>query len=221
MHRSIPLLAITLAITRVAAPAVAAPVCDPAEAAATAAALRVHLRDEAARARRWNLGWSVGFAAASAGELGVAAARWNPLGVYDDRVRDTLYVGAGKAAIGAIARIVTPLRVRVPELLTDPCADVIALRGALADAARHERRLFWTAHVGGFVVNLAGVAILADQTSWGVAAVSFAIAYPVGLLSTYTMPRGSWHAWRALERVTIVPVPLAGGGAGVGVAGSF
>jgi len=203
-------LAITLLIASLSAPAAAAPACDPAEAAA----LRAHLRDEAARAHRWNVGWSVGFAAASAGELGLAAAHWNPLGAYTADVRDTLYVGAGKAAVGSLARVITPLRVDVPAIVADPCADLVALRAALADAAHHERTLFWTAHIGGLVVNIAGVAILADQTSWGVAAVSFAIAYPIGLLSAYTMPRGSWHA-------AIVPVPLAGGRAGVSVVGSF
>lgn len=216
-QRTVVALAVALAARTVAAD----PACSPGEAAAEAAALRAQLDSESARADRWNLAWGIGFGAASAGQLGLAVGKWNPFGAYDRTYRDTLYVGAGKAAIGSLGRFVTPLRVHVPAAVADPCADLVALRGALADAGRLERRLFWTSHIGGFLVSLGGAVILATQISWPVGAISFAVSYPVGLLSAYTMPRGSWHAWRSLRVTTIVPVPVAGGGVALTVGGTW
>lgn len=190
--------------------------CDPAQAAAEAATLRLQLTHEATRAREWNVGWGLGFGVASAAQLGIAATRWDPLGTLtrDDRV--TLYAGAAKAGIGAIGRLVTPLSVDVPPVIGDPCADVAALRASLADAARLEHDLFWTSEIGGLVVTVGAALIVAHETSWSVGAVSFAVSYPVGLLSVYTMPRGAWHAVRA-----VAPMPIAGGGMGLAVGGTF
>ena len=212
---------ITLAVAVAVRTATADPVCNASDAAAEAAALRVHLRDESARADRWNVGWGIGYGTAAAAQLGLAIARWNPIGDYNRSFRDTLLVGAGKAALGALSRGFAPLRVEVPAAVADPCADVVALRGALARAARRERALFWTSHIGSLVVNLGGSAIVADRASWSVAAVTFAIGYPIGLLGAYTMPRGSWHAWRTLQPTAIAPVPIAGGGVALTIAGTF
>jgi hypothetical protein len=213
MHVTRSLIAVAIAIASRAA--VADPVCEQ-----DAAALRAQLEGESARAWRWNTGWGVGFGAVAVGQVALAAARWNPFGPFDDDYKYTLYTGAGKAAIGALARLVIPLRVEVPAPAADACDDARALRRVLEHAAKQERALFWTSHLGGLVVNLGGAAILAHETSWGVAAIAFAIGYPVGLASTYTMPRGSWHAWRALQAATLVPVPVPGGAA-VMLAGSF
>lgn len=202
--------------------AAAAPGCDARAAEAEAAGLRVHLLDEAARAHRWNVGWGLGFGAVSAVQLGLAVGEWNPLGAFNRDDRDALYVGAGKAAIGALGRLVTPLRIRVPAPTADPCADVSALRAVLARSGKLERTLFWTSHLGSLVVNLGGTVILGEQTGhWTLAALTFVYSYPVGLLAAYTMPRGSWHAWRALEATALAPVPLPGGGVALTLAGEF
>ena len=71
-------------------------------------------------------------------------------------------------------------------------------------------------------MNLVGVLALglwAD--SWKQAAMSFAIGAPIGLLSTYTMPRGAWRTVRTPRfAVAAAPMPLPGGG-GLVLAGTF
>jgi hypothetical protein len=187
-------LALSLAV------AAAAPVARTAEAAPCeqeAAELRSHLEREARRARTWNTAWAIGFGTAAAAQLALGVAQWNPLGAADRDFEETAYVGAAKATIGLLARVVLPLRVAVPAPAADPCTDVAALRGALADAGRRERRSFWLTHLGVTALNLAGAALLTYRRSLSVGAVSFAISYPVGPLHAYTQPRRSWKRWRA------------------------
>jgi hypothetical protein len=177
-----------------------APRAAQAEAAACAdeaASLRAHLTAEAHRARRWNTAWAIGFGGAAAAQLALAVSRTNPLGTFDRDYEETLYTGAAKASIGMLVRLVMPLRIRLPAPADSPCADVLALRTALADAGRRERRSFWLTHIGGTALNLAGAALLTYRRSLAIGAVSFAISYPVGPLHAYTQPRRSWHRWRA------------------------
>jgi hypothetical protein len=191
--------------------------CDPAQAAAEAVPLRLELTRQAIHARQWNVGWGVGFAVASVGQFAIAATNWDPIGTLHRTDRVTLYAGAAKAGIGSLGRLITPLFIDVPPVVADPCADLDALHAALADAARLERRLFWTSQIGGLVVTVGAAAIVAHETNWTTGLVSFAISYPVGLLSIYTMPRGAWH----MVRATVTPMPIAGGGMGVSVGGTF
>lgn len=194
------------------APAVARaqPACDAREAEE----LRAHLAHEARRAAQWNLVWRVGFTAAAAGSFAVAIV--DPVPEY----RDSTYVSGGKAAIGALARWVMPLRVEVPEPGLDTCADLVALRKAVAQAAKRERDLFYMGHVGGLLVNLGGAAIIWQRAGFGQAALSVAIGYPIGLLSNYTMPRRSWQLVRDRSWTAGV-VPAPGGGWLVTVGGAL
>jgi hypothetical protein len=182
------------------APAVAQDACDPREAEER----RMHLTHAKRRAGHWNLAWRVTFTAAAVGNIAVAAAD-----VFPD-LNDGLYVSGGKAAIGAVARWILPLRIDVPEPNADPCADVKALRNAVATAAKRERGMFYLGHVGGILVNLGGAAIIWHRASFGQAMLSIGIGYPVGLLSNYTMPRGSWHLHRE-RNWTVAAVPQQGG----------
>lgn len=164
---------------------------------AEATALRAHLEREAGSARTWTTTWAVLFGVAAAGQLGFALAEIDPLGrEFTAETRDTLYTGTVKASIGVAARVFMPLRIEVPGKIGDACAELPALRAALADAAKHERRSFWLTHVGGTVLNLAGAAVLTWRHSFKVGAISFAISYPVGPTSAYTQPRRSWKLWR-------------------------
>ena len=178
-----------------------APACDAREAEE----LRTHLAHASRRASKWNLAWQVTFTAASVGSFAVAIA--DPLPKYTDG----LYVSGGKAAIGALARFVLPLRIEVPEPNADTCADLVALRKAVTQAAKRERGLFYTGHIGGLLVNLGGAAIIWYRSGLGQAAISVAVGYPVGLLSNYTMPRGSWQLFRDRQWSAGV-VPQQGGG---------
>jgi hypothetical protein len=183
-----------------AAPAAAQDACDLREAEE----LRAHLTHAERRASQWNFAWRLTFTAASVGSFAVAVADPFP------ELRDGLYVSGGKAAIGALARWIMPLRIDVPEANADPCADVQALRGAVADAAKQERQNFYLGHVGGILVNLGGAAIIWRRATLGQALLSIAIGYPVGLLSNYTMPRSSWRLHR--ERSwTVGAMPQQGG----------
>lgn len=147
------------------------------------AAVRDRLALEHARAQKWRYGWAIGFGLAAIAQ-GVGA----PF-VSDRAQRDVLYTGAVKAGIGTLARLVLP--VRVPDATADePCDQVMR---DLAEGGRSERNGFWLNHVGGFLVNLGGAVALAHYTNWRTGLVSFAIGYPVGLASTYTMPRWAWH----------------------------
>jgi hypothetical protein len=142
------------------------------------------------------VGWGVAFGAAAVGAIVLVATETRPFGTFDDDARDLFYVSATKATLAMAGRIVTPLRVEVPAVAAEPCADVVALRAALADAGRLERRTFYVDHIGGLAINLAGAIVLAERRSFATGALSLAIGYPVGLASSYTQPRRAWHAWR-------------------------
>jgi hypothetical protein len=193
---------------------------QPADSCATESAqLREHLAIAARNAHRWNLAWQIGFGGAAAGQFGLALASKNPIGTFDRDFEESLYVGGAKATLGFASRLVMPLRVRIPEPVADACTDRAALRAAVKDVARTQRKLFWMTHIGAFMVNLAGAIVLGERRSWSVGAVSFAVGYPVGLISIYTMPRASWHLVRDAQW-TITAVPRDDGVA-IAVAGSF
>lgn len=152
-----------------------------------AAELRAHLENEQRLARRWNTIWGLSLGAVAVGQFAVAYA--NPV----PELRDGLYVGAGKASLGALVRLVLPLRLGVPTPAADPCTDVASLRKAVRAAARLERNNFYLNHLGGILVNTAGASILWYRGSPTQALLSVATGYPVTLLLNYTAPRNSWH----------------------------
>jgi hypothetical protein len=179
--------------------AIASAVAQPANASTCqreADALRAHLVDEAQRASRWNVTWGLIYSAAVAGQLALALTETKPIGTFDRNYEELLYVGVAKAAIGVGSKLVLPLRLKVPAPDADPCADLLALRRAAARNARAESRSFYLNHFGGLAVNLAGVGVLAVRRNFATAAASFAVGFPVGLLATYTQPRGTWGYWR-------------------------
>src|SRR5262249_28049467 len=108
--------------------------------------------------------------------------------------REISGIGAIESALGAVGQWVMPLRIDVPALTGDACADATALRSAAQRAAHEQRMTFWLGHVGSLVVHTVGSIIIAERTGWQNGAISFGIGYPIGLLHIYTMPRGSWHA---------------------------
>jgi hypothetical protein len=183
-------LLITLGVAAFGRPAKAGPCGD-------ASALRAELEHESERAGQWNLAWRIGFTGTAVGQLALAAS--GTLG-HDDA--QAAWVGGVKSSLGALTQWFSPLRIDVPAATGDACAESAALRAAAERAARDERRTFWLSHLGGLAVNIGGALVLAERASWKTGLLSFAIGYPVGLLSTYTMPRASWHrvrepAWTA------------------------
>ncbi len=162
-----------------------------AEPCGDASALREDLRREATRADRWNLAWRIVYTAGAAGQLAVAAS-----GAVGRDDTQGLWVGGVQSSIGALSAWLSPLRIEVPPPTGDACADRAALRAAAERAARDERRTFWLSHLGGLALNVGGTLVLAERVSWTSGLLSFALGYPVGLLSTYTMPRASWRRTR-------------------------
>ena len=195
---------------------------DAATCEQDAVALRAHLEREAHRARVWNTTWAVAFGAAVVGQLALAVTETDPFGTFDDDDREILYVGSIKATLGVGSRVVRPLRARVPAASGDACADVVALRAAVADAGRREQQSFFLTHLGGIAVNLAGAGVLWYRRGFGVGALSFALSLPIAPIAAYTQPRDSWHLWRE-QRASwqLGVVPREGGGAMLWLGGSL
>lgn len=186
---------------------------EAADCAKDEAELRASLTHESAKAETWNFAWRWTFTGAAVVSLSVGLADFDFL--RDSRVG--LFVSAGKAGIGAMARWILPLHIRVPAATGDACADLALLHREQARVAKKQRGLFFTGHAGGILLNAVGGYIVYRYSGVGQAALSVGVGYPVGLISNYTMPRDSWQRWRD---TTVVVTPTDGGGA-VSLVGAF
>ncbi len=184
----------------------AAAECGP-DAALRDSRLRAHLGREARRARRWNIGWGVFFGVVAVAQIGSAMADYTPVG-SGEAAHVALYVNGGKAAMGALARVVLPLSIApAPAPTGDPCLDLAASERALAAAARREKRSFWMLHAGSILVTTGGLLYLGMvEDSWKQGALSVAVGYPVSLLSIYTHPRASWALARSSPPIVVAPL---------------
>lgn len=180
---------------------------------AEATELRDHLTSQRGTANTWNTAWRWIFTGAAVATAVVGYI--DPL--PDANLQHGLYGSSGKATIGALARWILPLRIHVPAVSADTCTDVAELRKTIKLVANKERGMFWLGHIGGLLVNLGGAAYVYYYDGLGKAALSVAIGYPVGVLSNYTMPRGSWKLARAREAswqvttVGVLPRPASEG----------
>jgi hypothetical protein len=177
----------------------AAAPCDPVAAAARSTAIRRHLDDQARRARLWDWGWGVGFAVVAAGQGALIAAEWHPIEDYDDDIEAALTVGAVQSVLSALPHAVMPLKiVRPPAPTDDACADVAAAERALDETAGHQRTAFYLNHAGGVAFAVGGLLVLGlGYDTWEEGWKSVAVSVPIGLILTYTQPRGSWKAARS------------------------
>lgn len=180
-----------------------------------AAELRAHLEREASHARKWNLAWAAIFGAAAIGSATVAVLDPFP------ELQVGLYTSAGKASVGALGRLILPLRIAVPAATGDACTDVAALRKAIALAAKRERGNFYLNHIAGILVNGAGAAVIWKYSTGSQALLSMATGYPVGLLSNYTAPRGSWHLYRERGLTWSATISAHAHGWSIGIGGAF
>ena len=168
------------------------------------------------------------------------------LAVMDDAGWDSAHV-MGASMGGVIAQILGvlhPERVRSLVLACTACRHetwrrellagwkATALEGGMRTFAEANAkwlvgprsvRRFWPVLnlFGGLALNVAGAAFLWSRRSLSVGAISFAMSYPVGLLSTYTMPRASWHLWRAEHATWTAGNALEPEQAVVTIAGEF
>jgi hypothetical protein len=160
------------------------------------------LARQAHKAHIWDHSWAAIFGGVTVAQGVMAAAHWVPGRPYDDDARAGLWVGMVKSGIGALGHLVLPLKIPRGG---DRC-------GALHEAGKHEKAAFWLNHLGGLGLNLGGLLVLGlGYHAWSEGLMSFALGYPVALLSVYTQPRGAWHA-----QVVIQPDFR-----GVAIAGTF
>jgi hypothetical protein len=198
-----------------------APRAAQADCAADADRLRAHLVEVEPAVFRWNTTWAVVLGTASVAQFTLAATHTNPFGTFNDDFKESMYVGGTKSAIGALSRIVTPLRVRIPDANADRCADLAALRASVKKLANQERQSFWLTHLGGLAMNAGGGLLLWHRRSFKVGAASFLSSLPVGWLIAYTQPRRTWHLYRSESPSWTVTVGTGDGHGAIGIAGTF
>jgi hypothetical protein len=151
--------------------------------------LRAHLDREARRARRWDLAWALTFGTFAVAQGGMLAAEWVPGEEWSDDAEAGLQVGIVKSSIASLSHIVLRLKVERPS--GDDCA---SLARAVRETARHEKQAFWLNHAGSLLLNVGGLLYLGlVEDAWGEGWKGVALGYPIGLISTYTQPRASWH----------------------------
>jgi hypothetical protein len=189
-------IAAMLAAAPVAAVAQPQP-CDP--------VIERTLAVDARRARTWNLGWGLTFAAAAVGTAGFAAFAPDDWDWVSDDFRAGLYVTSAKATLGALSRAILPLRVPADASCATPS------RVRLAKAAKRERRNIILNTVGGFAVNTAGLLYLGlERDAWSTGWVGFGVGTAVGVASTLTAPRWAWAMQRDLVAAPIVGPDFSG-----------
>ncbi len=214
-HRVTTIVGAAVALALFTSEARAQSVCD----AATVEQARVALDRHADSAATWNLAWTVSYGVLAAGQTGLALAEYTPGREFDDAARASMYIGAGKAVIGMLSRIVLPLKVRRVKASGDACADAAAIDRATARAGRKQRNTFWLQLGGGAALHLLGGGYLVKyEDSWRDAITSLALGVVVSGVTLYTMPKGSW--WHR-QPVQVAPTLSANGGAGLMVVGAF
>ena len=193
--------------------ALAVGVAWPSEARACeerAAEIDRTLASQRRKSRRWDLTWSATFGTLALAQAGLALAEWTPFGEFDEAAEASLWVGASKAAIGSLSHLI--LRVKIPRggSEADPCEHLASSERALREARKAERTTFFLNHAGSLGLNVAGMLVLGLRyDSWTDGMMSFALGWPVGLLSIYTQPRGAWHA-HIIATADVRGVALAG-----------
>lgn len=187
--------------------------CDeltPAEAEARYQRLRRDIERNNRHIEIWNATWFAIYGTATAAQLTLAIA----LDDGDDRA---IYgVGAGRAAIAALAVPVLGIRTRaVPSTTGSACADLAIASATLAENVRlHARGRGWLKHAGAVGLNLAALLTLGlGFDLWERGAIGFGIGMVMGEIQIYTQPMGS-------RDIAIVPT-ATDGGVGVAIGGAF
>lgn len=191
------------------------PACDADEVERA----RVSINVESDQARRWNLAWGLLYLGFAGLQVGLAQAEFSVSGEFDGAAESSLYIGAGKAMLGAATRVVLPLRIPKVAASGDPCADAKAIERARAIASKKEQRTFWLQLGGGMALHvLGGGYLIVYEDSWSQALTSLGIGIVVSGVTLYTEPKTSWR--RGHTRVGVTPIVLRDG-AGIGLAGTF
>ncbi len=168
-----------------------------------------------ARVDGWNTAWAVTFSLAAVTTAGLAT--FAPHDWFSSDARAGLYVTAGKATIGAVAKLVHPLEIDVGRLCEDHVATSAKARHkSLTEAAHEERGALLTNIVGGLALNSVSLFYLGfGRGAWENAWISFGVGAAVSVVSTFTAPTHSWLLKRRIEESHhVAAVPLLGGRSG-------
>lgn len=188
------------------------------EARAASEQIRLRLEDQRSKTRTWSLIWGLGYATAAVG-FGVTGA------LIDDEDRQVdLLVGGGKSTIAALSVVVLPVRISVPPAPSgNPCADLLAARKALAASARSQAKgRGWIKHVGGLLLNGAGIIVAGSQHGNYLRATVLALGgMAFGQAQIWTQPVGA-RDLDAKQSVSVAVVPVVGPDfAGLSLAGEL
>jgi hypothetical protein len=158
------------------------------------------LCEDARRAGPWDAAWAATFAIAAVGSAGIAT--FAPRAWLDSDRRAGLYVTAAKATVGAIDRLVDPLRFDTEGLCGDPHQASSSGRNALLlEAGHRERNGLALELLGGLSLNTAGLLYLGyGRDAWQTAWISFGVGTAVGVASALTSPVQSWLLKRRRDR---------------------
>jgi hypothetical protein len=160
-----------------------------------AAVIDATLARQAHKAAVWDNAWAITFGALAVGQGSLALGHYAPGAEWDDKAQASMWIGAGKSAIGSLSHLILRLKTVRGGGETEPCAHLEASRRALRESAKHQKTTFWLNHAGSLALNLGGLLVLGlGYDAWKEGVMSFALGWPVGLLSVYTQPRGAWHA---------------------------
>lgn len=189
--------------------------CD----AAAVEADHLALARERRSAKIWNTAWMISYAVFAGAQVGLAQLEFSPGREFDHAQETSLYIGAGKAVLGSLSRLVLPLRVPQVARSGDPCVDQAALDRAHAYTARKEKRTFWLQVGAGLALHVAGgTYLVVKEDSWRDAITSLALGVVVSGLTLYTEPKTSWRHPRRSVSVVAMPTP---DGAAFAVVGAF
>jgi len=161
------------------------------------------LERETRRARRWRIAWGVTLGALGAAQLALGIEPGISPVEIDDAGQKSMYVGAAKSFVGAGSSVVTPLRIPRPAPVesAEPCAVLAEAERALVSAARKERNQVLLGHAGSFALSVGSILVLGvGYGYWKEAAFSVASGTAVGLIRTWTQPKGAIHALRRYRR---------------------
>lgn len=172
---------------------------------------RVHMR-------AWNVTWFSLYSTAAAVQGGLALA-------LDDRDDKAVFaVGAGRAAIAAVAIPILGIGTRRLVLTGDRCADLREAEAVMrANVRLHAEGRGWLKHAGVVGLNLAAFLTLGlGFDLWERGALGAGIGVVVGEIQIYTQPMGSRDIARDYERGGVAVVPVAGAESfGLALAGWF
>jgi len=196
------------------------------------------LDGEIRHARRWHLVWGVGLGVLGAGQVALGVEPDIAFWEIDEAGQKVMYVGAAKSFIGAGSPVFTPLKIprpRPPDQ-ADPCTALAAAEAALIEAARKERNQVLLGHIGSAVLSVGSILVLGvGYGHWKEAGFSVASGTAVGLVRTWTQPKGAIHALRRYRRGEVARIeaqprsrrawaiaPIAGGSwYGLAIAGEL